>query len=128
MKEIINRAMQNRIESVGDPNLRGVVIDPALLAAERSFKKGQLEGKNNSDYGKPGTVRPDLIERSWGAAVQRLTPDTACIYEYTIGYKNMPVSRSILVGEATRRAFENDKFINFIVTQMRPSDWRLGGR
>lgn len=117
--------MKRLIDGEGGPDLRGVVLNPALLAAERSFRKGQPEAPDNSDYGAAGSVRPDLIEKSsWGAAVQRLTPDTACIYEYTIGYRNMPLSRAILVGEATRQAFEADRFLHFVVTQMRPKSWR----
>jgi hypothetical protein len=124
--------MKERVNQQGKPDLRGVVINDAKFGtdrinAERSYMKGQPEPKDeHMHYGELGSRRPDAVENSYGAAVQRLTPDTACIYQHSIGQKNMGLTDTISLLEVMERAFKDNKFKHVIVTQMRPKQWRPG--
>jgi hypothetical protein len=127
----MHKLMKNTINHAGNEDLQGVAItklasefDRDHIYAERSFMEGQPEPKDASEhYGEKGSLRPDAVEKSFGAAVQRLDPDRACIYEHGIG-KDMKIGRAISLGEVTEEAFRENHFKEFIVIQMRPRQWR----
>lgn len=108
-----HREMKAAIDAKGDDKLRGEV----------SYQDGGKEPKPDepSNYGKPGTIRPDLREIVMGGAVERLSPTTACFYEFSIGQQYMGKDRAVRIGQMTRNAFPG--VTQIVVTQMRPTGW-----
>jgi hypothetical protein len=94
------------------------------LRPEVSYKDGEKEPDkgDNSDYGAPGTIRPDLREIVMGGAVERLRPGAACFYEYSIGQRYMGPDRPLRIATMTRNAFPD--VTKIVVVQMRPRGWR----